>query len=73
MNFPTIKNTNLNNVILAKKDVEEGYDIVLLAISKESVEFTTHLHNKSDDSISNGHYFCNIKSAVQDYEDRTGF
>lgn len=73
MDFPTIKNTNLKNVILAKKHIEDGYNIVLLAVSKESLEFTTHLHNKSDDSISNGHYFWNIASAVKDFEDRAGF
>jgi len=73
-----IKNTNLLNRLLARKpysdNPRDGYlEIVLLEVSHvvgSPSQYTTHVWNKSDDSIAHGHYFDNVVNAVNDFNKR---
>ena len=74
----SVKNTNQVNIIIKEKfmagvggNVDAEFGIVLLAIDKPfTTEFTTHIHNRRDNSISDGHYFTEIEDALLDYEGR---
>lgn len=75
-NLKDIKNTNLINSVLDHKSCfnNGNFDIVLLRVCHSiggHVQYTTHLHNKTEDSIDAGHYFEHLADAIKDFEKRS--